>query len=72
MKTAQQITIENEDATTRKKVDPKTRIEIAYSAWGQDDRLTSKRKVVTAAKLSATIDKLRDQGALNIVTREAE
>ncbi len=47
-------------------------IEIAYMAFGRDNRLAPKRKTVSARALAKTLAKLREDGAMNIVTREAD
>lgn len=48
------------------------KIEIAYNTFGRDDRMVSKRKVVSEKALAKTMEKLREDGAMNIVTRDAE
>jgi hypothetical protein len=46
------------------------KVEIAYMAFGRDGRLAPKRKMVSAKALAKTLEKLRDDGAMNIVTRD--
>ena len=47
-------------------------IEIAYQTFtGREGRLTWKRKTVPASKVAATVQKLRQNGAREIVTRDA-
>jgi hypothetical protein len=48
------------------------RVEIAFMAFGRNDRLAPKRKIVSAAALEKTLAKLREDGAMNIVTRDVE
>jgi hypothetical protein len=48
------------------------RVEIAYMGLGRDNRLAPKRKTVTASALVRTLERLREDGAINIVTRDAE
>ncbi len=57
---------------TETQTKPSKRIEIAYMAFGRDDRLTPKRKRVSASALEKTLAKLREEGAMNIATRDAE
>lgn len=60
-----------EGSLVSEKRDPNKKIEIAYKAWGRNDRVVPKRQIVRAKDLSKTIEKLRDKGAFDIFTRDA-
>jgi hypothetical protein len=42
------------------------KVVIAFVAFGRDGRLVPKRKIVTASKLEKTLEKLGEEGAMNI------